>query len=215
MSESLPNAQPIGIQLCALPDDVLRVVGELLPPSGLIGLVRCSRLLAVLLGDELISRLNCLFAAQSSPLSSILSDLGTVFEDPAPSDRTYITGEATFLRFAEAAKGYDGPPYPGVFLIQECMLRYSFAKFSRMSFCRDFLPIGYHLFWIPISETSDTDAAKFRFVGWLQHRRRWTRWTAVSEALGNATASGATLGKYLGEFFLSGDSRNFLTNDED
>jgi hypothetical protein len=209
MSESLPIARPTAIQFCTLPDDVLRVVGEFMPQSALIKCVRCSQRLAVLLRDELISRLDGLFVVQSSPLSSILSDLGTVFEELAPSDRA----DPTFIRYEEASRGYDGPPYPGFYLIRECMLSCSSFKFSRLASCRGLIRVGR----FPISATSDTrDAAKVRFLSWLQHlRRRLAVSEALKAALGNAIASRETLTEYLGEFCLFGDSRNFITNDED
>jgi hypothetical protein len=52
---------PDPIYLCALPDDVLCAVSTFLPLSGLIALVRGNRSLAMVLRDQLTSRLDGLF----------------------------------------------------------------------------------------------------------------------------------------------------------
>jgi hypothetical protein len=112
-------------------------------PSGLIGLVQCSQHSATLLGDQLISRLDGLFVLQSLPHEwilngpLILSNHGTIFGPTseivfAPGEFLALFG-STKICFAEASKGYDGPPYPAFFGAQEGLTKSSFYRMS----CRD------------------------------------------------------------------------------
>jgi hypothetical protein len=134
-----------------------------MPPSGLIGLVRCSQRFATLLGRELICRLDSLFVIMDhcGPILRPISYRGTNF-GPI-SEIEFVPGEfqaligADFIYFAEASKGYDGPPSPYFFEVAECLTK---SVFYRMS-CRDSLTQLHIFLWGNID--NDLFAAEFRF----------------------------------------------------
>lgn len=95
---------------------------------------------AALLGldDELARRLDGLFVIQSARLTStmISQDLKPFSKrllhvQVVPGELEALFGAtAVSLKSVEASKGYEGPPYRGIFLLLERMSRYYLSRLS-------------------------------------------------------------------------------------
>jgi hypothetical protein len=104
------------VQLCALPDDVLRAVAAFMPPSGLIVLVRFSRTIAVVLQVQLTQRLDDLSVVMQSVIRFKSPSIVELLFRPLPYELRASFGEANVNKwdgssyyFVEVSRDMVGP----------------------------------------------------------------------------------------------------------
>lgn len=162
--------------MCALPGDLLRVLAELLPLSGLLVLVRCNRWYDRTLKAYLNYRLDNLFASTTRPrdpvksyhVPSMLDNLHNVvcrydIAKVLPHGRVDMRGQDHC--FLEAPKGYDG---------RSSMLRLHSCSPDLDPPIRTCSSENYsfHRYFVTDSFYPDPppDPVRCRFDSWLQRR---------------------------------------------
>jgi hypothetical protein len=151
---------PILAQFCTLPNDVLRVMADFTPPSGLLLFVQCNRQLQSVLRRQLSRRLDDLFTLSTRrTLHNVGLGFPLSFKLPISDDDLKCKMEEVFgmgnmwsnnnFVFIETSKGYDGS---------------SQLELSRSLYVQD--SWGGHNLYRVISP----NFSPHRFVGWL-HRR--------------------------------------------